>query len=282
MRAFLLSSLLLLSACVGDRVMIQTGEIGKILGPRGLEQEIYSPGTTRLPYCGAFDSCPRLIRLQISKYATDLEIDKLFLPKSNVDIRHVKIGLQFHVKQNDEAIHQIFKEIQPTHDGNDLFIQNERIYETYIQRKAPDAIVKVLREYTVEDILANVPEIAVKVQNEINVMLEDAPIEITELGFPNGIGEPPEEVLVAKRKLKAIEEDKARRIRALEAELAVEDQAQAIQRIRVRNDLSNAKEAGVPYEVYVKLKNQDGLVDAMKAFSESSTPVTPMIQLGSD
>jgi hypothetical protein len=150
-----------------------------------------------------------------------------------------------------------------------MLITAERVYETFLQRKAPDAIVTALREHTVDEVLTNVPEIAAHTKEKINKMLEDAPIEVTELGFPNGIGEVPEEVLIAKRRLFAIGEDKARKIKSLEAELSVEDQRQAVQQKRVQNDIINAKSAGVSYYEYVSLKIQERFADA----AEGGTPV---------
>lgn len=276
---------LLLSAC-GDKTSIQTGEVGKVLGTGGLEPKIIQPGTFRMDWCGWGSACPKLVRLQVSKSVEEIVIDSLYLPASNVDIRNVQIGLQFQVKNDKDAINTIYAEVRPEKADEDstettrvMLISAKTVYDTYIRRKAPDAIVKALRAYTVEQVLAGSSgtseaggsEISISefTKNTINDMLKDTPVEITEVGFPNGIGEVPEEVIKAKRMLYAIEEDRARRIKALEAELVIEDQRQLVQRKRVTNDLINAATARVPYEVYVSLKTYERFADA----SENGTPV---------
>jgi hypothetical protein len=258
----------LATAC-GERVTVETGEVGKVLGPRGLEEKVYNPGSFRLEYCGV-SACPKLVRLQVNKSTTVLTIDSLFLPKSNVDISNVQVGIQFQVKEDEESIQKIYGEVRPEAAGDrTMMISAEKVYETFLARKAPDAIVTALRDHTVDEVLTSVPEIAKHTKEAINKMLEDTPIEVTELGFPNGIGEPPREVLVAKRRLFAIEEEKARQIKSLEAELAIEEQRQRVQRVRVQNDVVNAQTAGVSYDVYVELKNDERFADSADAMAEA-------------
>jgi hypothetical protein len=150
-----------------------------------------------------------------------------------------------------------------------MLISADKVYETYLARKAPDAIVTELRKHSVEEVLTNVPEIATATKAAIAEMLGDAPIEVTELGFPNGIGEVPREVIQAKRRLFAVEEEKARSVKALAAELEVEAQRQRVQKVRAENDVINAQVAGVPYDVYVTLKNEERFADAADAMAEA-------------
>lgn len=268
--------LLLFTSACGDRTSIQSGEVGKVLGNGGLEKEIQKPGVFRMPVCGT-TACPKLVRLQVNKSAQDLEINSLFLPKSNVDIRNVKVGIQFQVKADDASINRVFNEVRaaPAEDGQDgdskrvLLITDDMVYAVFLQRKAADAIVTVLREYTVEQVLTNVPEISEAAKLGINEMMADTPIEVTEIGFPSGIGEVPEEVIQAKRRLFAIEEDRARRVKSLKADFVIEDHRQAVQRKRVENDLINARVAGVDYATYVWLKTYERFADA----SGEGTPV---------
>lgn len=265
---FVLGCLLALTAC-GDRVTVETGEVGRVLGTRGLEEKVYAPGSFRLDYCGV-TACPKLVRLQVNKATTVLTIDSLFLPKSNVDISNVQVGIQFQVKDDEESIQRIYEEVRPqAGEGRTRVITADMVYETFLARKAPDAIVTALREHTVDEVLTSVPEISSKTKDAINKMLEDTPIEVTELGFPNGIGEPPQEVLVAKRRLFAIEEDKARQIKTLEAQLVIEEQRQAVQRVRVKNDILNANAAGLPYAEYVALKNHERFADSAEITAQA-------------
>ena len=72
---------------------------------------------------------------------------------------------------------------------------------------------------------------------------------------------------MVERHLYAVDEEKARTVRALAAELEVEEQRQAVQKVRAENDVLNAKIAGVPYDVYVELKTQERFADAADAMA---------------
>ncbi len=260
----------------GDKTSIQTGEVGKQLTASGLEDDIRAPGSFRMDVCWS-TACPKLVRLQVNKSTADLKIDSLFLPKSNVDIKNVQVGLQFQVKNNKESINKIFEEVRPTTSEGQvgesdrvLLITADMVYETYLKRKAPDAIISALREHTVEQVLTNVPEIAGHTKEMINEMLSETPVEVTELGFPNGIGEVPEQVIDSKRKLFAIEEEKARRIKNLEADLVIESQRQAVQKKRVSNDIENSILSGISYEKYVQLKTFERFADAAEQGTQIS------------
>jgi hypothetical protein len=258
---------LLTTGCLGKEVTIDTGEVGKILGTSGLEEGVLQPEAFRLDYCW-ISACSKLVRLQVNKSTTQMTIDTLFLPNSNVDIRNVQVGIVFQVKEDEESIAQIYDEVRPDPvEGQIMLISAERVYDTYLARKAPDAIVTELRGHTVEDVLTNVPEIAEATKIAIEAMLGDAPIEVTELGFPNGIGEVPAEVIKAKRRLFAVDEEKARTVKALAAELEVEEQRQRVQKVRAANDVINAKVAGVDYKTYVALKNEERFADAADAMA---------------
>lgn len=277
MKKFILLTMsLLLTACFGAATTIEAGEQGKILHNNGLEEGTRGPGTFRMDYCWSWEACPKLVRLQVNKSTADLTIDSLFLPKSNVDIRNVQVGIQFQVKSDKKSIEQIYREVRPVTVASDsgdsnrvMMISADLVYQTFLARKAPDAIVTALRGHTVDEVLTNVPEIAKYTKEMINKMLEDTPIEVTELGFPNGIGEVPEEVIKAKRRLFAVEEEKIREVKALEAEMQIEAQRHAVQRLRVENDVKNAKIADVNYETYVGLKTTERFADA----AESGTSV---------
>lgn len=136
------------------------------------------------------------------------------------------------------------------------------IFATYIQRKAPESVIMALREYTVEQALSQPDAIAKFAKDKINEALADSPVEVTEFGFPNGTGTPPKVVLAAKDALYAVEEEKAREIKALEAALEIEDQRQAVARKRATNDAEIAKELGIPVGQYQCLRAMDAFADA--------------------
>ena len=272
---YLMLSLILLTGCVGERVSIQPGEVGKVLSTDGLEEEIKQPGGFRLNTC-YITACDRLVRLQTQKTTMLFDMTAVFLPKSNVDITNIQVGIQFRVKDDTNFIEAVFLEVKPVvartleqyaeASERDLVITTEMLWETYIQRKAPDAVRTVLRDYSIDEILVQVPEISEVAKKAINEMLKDTPIEVTELGFPNGIGEPPQEVLEAKRKFFAVKEETARSIAFFKAAVAIEEARQEVQKTRVKNDLENAKMAGVGYSEYTLLK-------IMERFAEEKTPL---------
>src|SRR5574338_931084 len=177
--AVMLAAMACTTACVGERATIQTGEVGKQLTSSGLEKEIRKPGSFLMDYCGTFQACPKLVRLQVNKSTADLEIDSLFLPKSNVDIKNVKVGPQFQVKDDAKSIERVYNEVRPEHvEGSSqvLIITDDMVYETFLKRKAPDAIISALRDRTVEEVLVNVPEIAGAVRLKVNELVAGAPI----------------------------------------------------------------------------------------------------------
>ena len=259
------------TACLGEQTSIQPGEVGKVLGTNGLEAEVHPPGTFRLDYC-LISACQKLVRAQVNKSTQQLRIEHLFLPKSNINISNVEVGIQFQVKPDAASINKVFTEIRPSHgEGQSgetsrvLVISDDMLYATYIQRLAPNAIVTALRDHTVEEILSAVPEISHSTRDMINQMLKDSPIEVTEVGFPNGIGNIPHEVMEKMHQLYAVNADRDRRIKSLEADIVVETQRQAFQHKRLGNNMQNAATAGISYETYVQLQALDTLADAALA-----------------
>jgi hypothetical protein len=256
-----LFALLLLSGC-GDRVSILTGEVAKQMGTSGVEEKIREPGTFRMDAC-LLSACPKLIRLQVNMDTVDVNIDSLFLPKSNVDLTNVVAGIQFRIRPDHKSINTVYQDVPPTQvSGNVYLITTDAVWKRYGQRKAPDAIVTALRQYIVDDVLSNVPEIARYTRDKVNEMLAGTPIEITELGFPNGIGEVPDEVRQSKRRLFAIEDEKAREVKALAAALEVEDQRQAVARKRAENDAEIARALNISVAQYQCLRTMDAFADA--------------------
>lgn len=264
-----LSLTLFLTGC-GDAVSIHTGEVGRQLTSHGLEEKIYSPGTMRMDWCAPGQACPKLVRLQTSLDTADFTIESLFLPISNVDLKNVKVGIQFHVKQDPKWVNKVYEDVKPekpesVSSGDSsrvLIITSQMIADTYLKRKAPDAIIETLRNLTVDYTMSNVPETAVLVKAKLKDILANTPVEVTEVGFPNGIGSPPENVLISKRELYAIEEQKTRRIKALEADIVIEEQRQAFQRLRAKNDIEIANSLGVSVFDYMTQKSLEKFSDA--------------------
>lgn len=264
-------ALLALTAC-GERVIINTGEVGKQITTSGLEDEIRRPGAFRLEAC-PFSACPKLVTLDVAVSAQTITIDRVFLPKSNVPLDDVSFGIIFRVKPDEASINQAYEirsaDKTDTDSSRLREITSEMLFSTYIERKVPETVIAALREFTVEQAMTDVENISQYVLGRVNKKLADTPVELIELGFPNGIGNPPQAVLTAKEMLYAVTEEQARRVAELEAELAIEEQRQAVQRVRAKNDAEIAKELGMTVAEYMALKTTERFADA----AQSGTPV---------
>jgi len=255
--------------CVGDHARIGTGEVGKIISSSGANGGIIKTSAFRMPYCGMFEACPYLVRLQTTKSMETIAIKQVFITKSKVDLDNVEVAVQFRIRPDEASINKVFNEIRP---GEDRIITSDEVWATYLQRKVPDAVVGVLRNYSVDDILGKIPEISAACHKKLSEETKDIPVEIAELSFPNGIGDIPEQVILSYRKLYAVEADKQRSIKELEAELEVEKQRLAVQRVRANNDRAIAGELGVPVQAYMGLKIDEKYSDAVADAADNNQP----------
>lgn len=266
---------LTLSGC-GDPVKVYPDEVGYQINVNGIEKQEYQPGTYRLDWCGV-NACPAMIRIQTSKAAHEVTVDRVFLPKSNVDLIDVKVAIQFRVKNNPGAKFLVAQEVashparDATSEGRERLIDSASIWRVYMERVAPATVIDALKHYDVNQTLSEVVSIGHDVRNKVNTLLTDSPIEVTELTFNNGIGTVPNEVITAKRKLYAVEEEQARLIKALTAGLKVEERRQAFQKVRVTNDKLNSSDAGLNYATYVNLKINERFADAAEHISDAAT-----------
>lgn len=266
--------LLSLTACYGDSVTINPGEVGKILSSKGFEKEVYKPSSFRMNYCeGMGMVCPKLVKMQVSKQMEKLTIDQIFLSKSRVDIEKVEVGIQFQVKKDNTSIDRIFDEIPFTvTQSGERLVTTDSIWKVYLQKTAADTVVSVIRNYSIEEVLSKIPEISKETLTRLNADLASSPIEITDVSYPNGIGDIPASVIESFRKLFSVEAEKQRKIKELEASLEIEKQKQVIQRVRAVNDVEIAKTLGMSPEGYVKLKVQEKFADAVADAADNNQP----------
>lgn len=251
-----------LSGC-GRPITIPSGAVGRQLTTSGLESKVYAPGAMRLDWCPV-QACPSMVVLHTGLTTEEVTVSTVFLPKSNVDLSDVKLALQFRVKPTTEAENEIYKNVTsvPSSDhGGIRDITSRMVYEIYLQRIAPNVMISVLRDYTIEEVLSNVDKISEAVLKALQQGLKNQPVEVVEVGFPNGIGHPPQEVLEAKRKLYVVAENVTRQIRELEGAIRVEQQRQVVQQLRVKNDVANAELAKLPIDRYIFLKNMERFAD---------------------
>ncbi len=255
--------LLALCAC-GQTVQVPSGTVGRQQSTSGLEEKIYEPGGYRLEAC-PFSACPVMVLLHTGLASEEINVGTIFLPQSNVDLSEVKIAIQFHTRPTEGAINKIYADVTSVHSegSNDYTreITSDMQYSIYLQRMVPNLIIATLRDFTVEQALSDVDGISKAALKRINEEMKDQPVEVTEVGFPNGIGKPPEQVLEAKRNLYVVKENVTRQIQELEGQLGVEKQRQIVQQLRVNNDVANAKTAGLPVGEYMLLKTMERFAD---------------------
>jgi hypothetical protein len=259
----ILTAAALLAGC-GEVVTIQPGEVGKQLTSRGLDSEIRAPGTVRLDSCGGAGAiCPKVVRMATGRTGTDVAIDSIFLPKSNVDVTNVKVGLQYRVRPDDASINKVFAEVRPQPDErNDrqMFISSVMIWDTFGRRVVPAVVVDAMKDLVVEQAMNTGSELSGTVLSAVQRALKDSPIEVTQLEVVNT--DVPQAVLEAKRALFAIDDEKVRQIKQLETGMAIEERRQAFQVARARNDLMVAKSMGMSVGQYWCLKTAERLADA--------------------
>ena len=263
----------LLAAC-GERVHVDPNEFGYEINASGISKKEFKPGAHRLSWCSPFMPCPKFLTLQVSRDSYSGNIGTVFLPKSNVDLVNVEYGVQFRVRDNSEDRLLIVRESSSTRiTARQNEIDTANLADKFLVRVVPETIIDSLKEYTVDQTLTDVKTIGLKVRDEVNAYLrsQEIPLEVTELSFPNGIGSVPSQVIEAKRNLYAVGEQKERDLQAIRAELDIEDQRQAFQLVRIRNDIKNANAAGITYEEYVKLKVSERQVDAMERISQAAS-----------
>lgn len=269
---------LLAIGCVGEEVRVNSTEVGYKITAEGLSNKEWSPGVYRLDWCsGVGDACDRFLRVDVGKHTTTISVTRVFLPKSNVDLENVEAAVQMQVKPTVEARQQVIKDVKAVvpddsvaPNGIEKLITQEAIAEVYINRIIPEMIIQTLKQYTVEQTLSDVVEIGKSVQQAVNGSLTTSPVMVTELSFSNGIGQVPNEVITAKRKLYAVDEEKERTIKAISAELVVEEKRQAFQVVRVSNNKKNADKAGIPYGQYVELMTGERVADALETLAANS------------
>lgn len=266
---FIAMAMTLFTGCYGAQVSVGAGEVGKIITEDGMQSGVVKTSTFRLPWCGGPGMvCHKLVRLQVAKSTRTFKVDQIFLTASEVDLADVEVGVQFQVKKDQNHLDDVFDNVLP----KEGVITREEVWATYLERTAPAVAIAVIRENGVEQVLSEIPEIRAEVLRRLNLETENLPVEVTDVGFPNGIGDIPENVMNSYRNLYAVEADKARLIKQLKADLEVERQRIIVQEVRAKNDKKLASLLGMPNATFMALKIDERFADAV---SEAATHDQP-------
>lgn len=264
MRNFIILSALALSlgGC-GELVTIQSAEVAKQLGGGGFEEEVRLTGITRLDACMPWTKiCPTVVKMSVGRNTNVIEFDSIYLPKSNVDVKNIKIGVQWRPRVNTKSINTIYNELySDTTDSSKVRqIMVDRIWKNYGERIIPAAAVDILKDMTVDQMMNTSTELSGAVKENVDKILANSPIEVTQLDIINT--DVPETVLQAKYKLFSIEDNKNRQIKELEVGVSIERQRQALQVTRANNDKVIALQLGMTPAQYMCLKTAERFSDA--------------------
>lgn len=217
----LLSSIvvaLLMTGC-GDKVQINSGEVGKQLTTSGLESEIRESGSFRMDGC-AFSACPKLVRLQVTK-TPQIIPGKFFMPKSDLTLG-LDIAIQYQVKTDNASRNIIFNEVsaQPsTTNDREMIILSQTVYDTFIKPTLRDTVRKALSQYKIEGVMDNLSKVREFVESEVKKSLKDSPVTVVTLAFENISY--PALILESKEQFAAIETQKATEMKAMAAEMEI-------------------------------------------------------------
>lgn len=218
----------------GEKVVINSGEVGKQLTTSGLEKEIRAPGAFRMDSCFFGMACPKLVRLQVSE-TTEVIPGKFFINKSDLELE-LELSLQYAVKKDEKSINGVFERIKAEKsDSNQMMIPNENIYNAFIRPVIRDTVRVALNNYSIDEIMNNLSDIKTFTENEVRKVLKDTPIDVITLAFSK-VGYP-EAILKAKEDFAKIELEKATKMRAIAAELEILKKTMELEKERAKMTL---------------------------------------------
>ena len=251
-----------LAGC-GEVVSISPGEVGKQNTSSGLEDDIRSSGTMRMDSCWGTALCPTIVKLQMTSESTEVKIDSVYLPKSNVDISNVRVGLQYRIRDDKASINRVFKEVRAVpseRSSRESVILSDKVWEVFGKRIVPSAIIDAIKDLNIDQMMNTGTELSAVVKQSVDRVMAGTPIVVTQLEIIDS--DIPEDVIKAKRALFAIEDNKARQLKELETGVSIEERRQTFQRLRAKNDAEIAKQLDMTAAQYMCLKVAGQLADA--------------------
>lgn len=145
-----------LFAC-GQMVEVPPATHGKVLTPKGYQQQTIAPSKFRLDHCFFWQACPRLILLETADRSFTEPL-KLFMPQDRLEMT---FDLRMTLTPNPEQYNQLFAKI-PAEQG---VIRSNSIYITYAQQIVRSEARAILSQYTIGEIASN--------REAINAVLTD-------------------------------------------------------------------------------------------------------------
>ncbi len=257
---FVVTILAILAGCAGDSYTINTGEVGRIMDSNGLSDEILTAKQGRLENCWESwgEVCEKMSVLSAAKATRSLNISRAFLPKSDIPLDDIQMDIQFMVLNDTSSMNYVWNNVRAKqHEMNSriISISSDAIFDSLIKGPAASLTIDLLKDYDIDQVLGSVVEISEAARARINKSLREVGVAVTRVDFPNGLGNPPETVLLAKERLYAVKADKARELAEIEAQIEIEAKRQTFERTRADNNIEIWKKViesktGVTTEMY--------------------------------
>lgn len=218
----------------GQTVAVPTGEVGRVLSDT-LSEDIKRAGAFRLPSC-PLSSCPRLVRLQMMTGTTDVP-GEFYIPKSDLNLG-LTLTVVFAMKSDDESIEKAYDEVKAVKatDETDVWvIPTENLFRKYLHPKVSPTALAALRNYSIDQIMANQTEVEKFVLQSVRKEVANTPVEVFSITFTQTAWPPA--VVKAKSEIAEAKAWKKARLEKLKAELEVANQEKALKLKQARIDL---------------------------------------------
>jgi len=218
--ALLLVAIVAFSAGCGTRVEVPPAHVGKVKTANGIEKQLYTPSSFRLPYSMFVKN--QLIIVETSHFAMT-EVMEVFMPKDKLVMRFDVRGT-YSISPEDSA--SIFDNVTAANQDADIMtISSKKVYDIYGLQVIRTKARAVVTQYDIYYVLDNMDAISIEIADACAVALKVTPLRIQRMGLANV--KPPEIIITAQSKAKerevAIQEAEANKLVSLkEAEAALE------------------------------------------------------------
>jgi regulator of protease activity HflC (stomatin/prohibitin superfamily) len=218
---FLIGTIGFVTGC-GPRVEVGPAEVGKIKTANGIEEQIYTPSSFRLPFNLFVKN--QLITVETSHFAVKEPLE-IFMPKDKLVMRFDIRGT-LSISPKDSGL--VFDNITPDSEdegGRILGVSSKKVYDTYGMQIIRTKARAVVAKYDIYEVLDNMDIISQEISDACAKEFSNTPLRIQRLSLANV--KPPDVIIEAQVKAKerevAIQEAEADKLVKLkEAEAAKE------------------------------------------------------------
>lgn len=233
----LIAGSLILSACAGQRVRIDSGFIGLIVNETGIQPGTIEPSTFRMEACmWPWSVCPRLLLVEASDQGIEEQI-RVMMPQEQLNIVF-DLRATLRVTSDDETIFDIVNRMSPQPYPGESYVDVitfDRVYTTYAQPVIREVARSVITQYSIEEVMANRDTISIQIRTAMEEALTHTPFTVVQMGLADM--QYPGVIIAAReaaeqRRIDIEREEAERQIRLIQAQTELEV-AQAQQAIRL-------------------------------------------------